>query len=128
MPTIVVCKLKTLRLSPPYLKNICNHCSDRLYIHVISYSNSLIDTISLVSYRTVKHVLRGQLLNKNNVTLSDRWPIKRASIQMKFSMAGQKNVIFKYRWLLNRGGRLGKFDYKWHCCTSKFIVHLMTTM
>jgi hypothetical protein len=33
----------------------------------------------------------------------DRWPLKRGSIHMKFSMTGQENVTLKYRWLLNRG-------------------------
>ena len=33
---------------------------------------------------------------------------------MKFSMTGQENVTFKYRWLLNRGDHMGRFDhYHW---------------
>jgi len=29
---------------------------------------------------------------------------------MKFSITGQKKVIFQYRWLLNRGDSMGRFD------------------
>jgi len=29
---------------------------------------------------------------------------------MKFSMTGQRNVTFKYRWLLNRGDCMDRFD------------------
>jgi len=29
---------------------------------------------------------------------------------MKFSMTGQTNVTFKYRWLLNRGDHMDRFD------------------
>jgi len=29
---------------------------------------------------------------------------------MKFSMAGQEMVTFKFRWLLNRGDHMGRFD------------------
>ena len=30
---------------------------------------------------------------------------------MKFSMTGQKGATFKYKWLLNRGNRMDRFDY-----------------
>ena len=30
---------------------------------------------------------------------------------MQFSMTGQENVTFKYKRLLNRGDRMGRFDY-----------------
>ena len=30
---------------------------------------------------------------------------------MKFSMTEQQKVTFEYRWLLNRGDHMGKFDY-----------------
>jgi len=38
---------------------------------------------------------------------------------MKSSMSGQEKVTFKYRWLLNRGDSMGRFD-----CTlsSRFII------
>jgi len=29
---------------------------------------------------------------------------------MKFSITGQEMVTFKYRWLLNRGDHMGRFD------------------
>jgi hypothetical protein len=29
---------------------------------------------------------------------------------MKFSMTGQERVVFKYRWLNNRGDHMGMFD------------------
>ena len=35
---------------------------------------------------TVKPVLRGHIKDKEKVTLQDRWPLKRGSIDMKFSM------------------------------------------
>jgi hypothetical protein len=37
------------------------------------------------------------------VALSDKWPLKRGAIHMKFSMTVQEKVTFQYRWLLNRG-------------------------
>jgi hypothetical protein len=40
---------------------------------------------------TIKSVLRGHLSDKEKVALYDRWPIKRGSIHMKFSMTGQEN-------------------------------------
>ena len=40
---------------------------------------------------TIKSVLRGNLSDKEKVALYDRWPIKRGSIHMKFSMTGQEN-------------------------------------
>jgi hypothetical protein len=48
-------------------------------------------------HNTVKPVLRGQLWDKEKVTLQDRWPLKRGSFHMKFSMTGQEKVTFKYR-------------------------------
>ena len=39
---------------------------------------------------TVKPVLRGHLWDKENMTLQVRWPLKRGSIHMKFSMTGQE--------------------------------------
>jgi len=39
---------------------------------------------------SVKPVLRGQLLYKEKVVLLDRWPVKRGSVEMKFSMTGQE--------------------------------------
>jgi hypothetical protein len=41
----------------------------------------------LFSY-TFKPVLRGHLWDKEKVTLEYRWPLKRGSIHMKFSMTG----------------------------------------
>ena len=35
---------------------------------------------------TVKPVLKGHLWDKEKVALKDRWPLKRGSIHMKFSM------------------------------------------
>jgi hypothetical protein len=40
---------------------------------------------------TIKPVLRGHLLGKEKVALSDRRPFKRGSIHMKFSITGQEN-------------------------------------
>jgi hypothetical protein len=39
---------------------------------------------------TVKPVLRGHLWEKEKVAFKDRWPLKRGSIQMKFSMTGHE--------------------------------------
>ena len=39
---------------------------------------------------TVKPVLRGHLWDKEIVASYDRWPLKRGSINMKFSMTGQE--------------------------------------
>ena len=39
---------------------------------------------------TVRPVLRGHLWGKEKVTFKDRWPLKRGSIQMKFSIVGQR--------------------------------------
>ena len=39
---------------------------------------------------TVKPVLRGHLWDKEKVALKDRWPLKRGSIHMIFSMIGQE--------------------------------------
>ena len=36
--------------------------------------------------------------------------MKEVPIHMKFSMTGQENVTFKYRCVLYRGDRMGKFD------------------
>jgi len=35
---------------------------------------------------------------------------------MKFPMTGQERVTFKYRWLLNRGDLMGRFDCIYLCC------------
>ena len=42
----------------------------------------------------VKPVLRGHLWDKEKVVFQERWPLKRGSIHMKFSMTGQKKVTF----------------------------------
>jgi len=42
------------------------------------------------SYYTVKPVLRGHIWDKEKVVLQDRWPLKRGSIYMKFSMTRQE--------------------------------------
>ena len=39
---------------------------------------------------TVKPVLRSHLWDNEKVALYGRWPIKRGSIHMKFSMTGQE--------------------------------------
>jgi len=39
---------------------------------------------------TVKPVLRGHLWDKEKVAFTDRWPLKRGSIHIKFSMTGQE--------------------------------------
>ena len=54
------------------------------------------NTEVLYRYKTcsVKHILRCHLCDKEKVALLDRWPLKRGSIHMKFSMTGQeKNDI-----------------------------------
>jgi len=43
---------------------------------------------------TVKLVLRGHRLDKEEVALQDRWPLKRGSIHMKSSTIGQKKMTF----------------------------------
>ena len=40
---------------------------------------------------TAKHVLRGNLCDKEKVALQDRWPLKKGSIHMKFFMTAQEN-------------------------------------
>jgi hypothetical protein len=40
-------------------------------------------------HTVVKPVLRGHLWDKEKVALKDRWPLKRGSIHMKFSMTWQ---------------------------------------
>jgi hypothetical protein len=32
-------------------------------------------------------------------------------MHMPFSMLGQESLTFKQRWVLNRGDRVGRFDY-----------------
>ena len=56
----------------------------------------------------VKPVLRYR--DKEQVFCKDKWPLKRGSINMKFSMTGQESVTLKYRWLFSRGDHMGKFD------------------
>jgi hypothetical protein len=41
-------------------------------------------------YGTVKPVSRGHLRDKEKVAWWDRWPLKRYSIHMKFSMTGHE--------------------------------------
>ena len=48
-------------------------------------------------YGTIKPVLRGHLWDKEKLSLEDMWPLNSGSIDMKFSMTGQK------RWPLNTG-------------------------
>ena len=89
-----------------------------LYIQWQSDSVKRIDKLFLffnqkILYKyiyTVKPVLRGHLWDKEKVALWNRWPLKRGSIHMKFSMTGQERVAFKYRWLNNRGDHMGMFD------------------
>ena len=38
----------------------------------------------------VKPVIRGHLWERKKVVLYDRWPLKRGSVHMKFSMTGQE--------------------------------------
>jgi len=45
----------------------------------------------MMHWNTVKPVLRGHLWDKERVALYDRWPFKRGSVHMKFSMKGQEN-------------------------------------
>ena len=59
---------------------------------------------------TVKPVLRGHLWDKEKVVFKDRWSLKTGSIHIKFSMTGQEKGDLKYRWLLNRGDIMGRFD------------------
>ena len=59
------------------------------------------------------------LWTKKKMVLQDRWLLKRGPIHMKFSMTGQENVTFKYRWLLNRGDHVDRFD-----CTFLFIDYI----
>ena len=39
---------------------------------------------------TFKPVVRGHPWNKEKVSLQDRWPLKRSSIHMTFSMTGKE--------------------------------------
>jgi hypothetical protein len=45
---------------------------------------------------------------------------------MKFSMTGQEKVTFKYRWLLNRGDCIGRFDRTCRSLTNKLLVDMCT--
>ena len=47
--------------------------------------------------------------DKDKVVLYDRWPLKRGSIDIKFSKTGQEKVTFR-RWLLNRGDCMVRFE------------------
>ena len=67
---------------------------------------------------TVKPVLRGHRKDKEKVASWGRWPLKRGSFHIKCSMMGQEKVAFKYRWLLNWGDCMGRFD----CLYSQYIV------
>lgn len=54
-----------------------------------------IEPYLLLSYQdileyTVKPVLICHIWDKEKLTLSDRWPLKRDSVQMKLSMTGQE--------------------------------------
>jgi hypothetical protein len=49
--------------------------------------------LSVKPYK-VKPVLRGYLLDKEKVDFEHRWSLKRGSIDMKFSMTGQKKETF----------------------------------
>ena len=62
--------------------------------------------------RQLKPVLRGHLWDKEKVVFKDRWPHKRGSIHMKFSLTGQEKGD-----LLNRGDHMGMFD-----CTYKITM------
>jgi len=44
------------------------------------------------------------------MTLQDRWPLKRVSLIWKLLWKDKNRVTFKYRWLLNRGDCMGRFD------------------
>ena len=41
---------------------------------------------------------------------------------MKFSMTGQEEVTFWYRWLLNRGDYMGRFD----CMYIFYLLYTIT--
>jgi hypothetical protein len=43
---------------------------------------------------------------------------------MKSSMTGQEKITLKYRWLLNRGDSMGRFDY----ITLTTLMSLFTEM
>ena len=59
-------------------------------------------------------MLRGHFWDTKKVTLLDRRPLKRVSIHMKFYMTWQeKGALLTYRWLLNRGDRMGRFGCFW---------------
>ena len=52
------------------------------------HSNQLL--INTTINNTVKPVLRGHLSDKEKLVLLDRWPLKRGSIHMKFSITGEE--------------------------------------
>ena len=54
-----------------------------------NYNNNKSIDIKFSDWTTVKPVLRGQFWDKEKVTFYCRWPLKRGSIHMKFSMTGQ---------------------------------------
>ena len=67
--------------------------------------------MNIFKTNTVKPVLRGHLWGSKKLALQDRWPLKRGSIHMKFSMTEMKKVP------LNTGDCMGRFD-----CI--YILHL----
>ena len=62
----------------------------------LQYTSNITDINSnkILILITFKPVLRGHLWNKEKVALYDRWPLKRGSIHIKFSMIGHEKVTF----------------------------------
>jgi len=89
-------------------------CDEMVHIGSVHANHFTIGGVWYYSNKwcTVKPVLKGHLWDQEKVALQDRWPFKRDSIHLKFSMTGQdkKWPFFRYRGLLNRGDRIGRFD------------------
>ena len=66
------------------VKRLATQANDLKYQSLPGNNIKLRITDPFVS--TIKPVLRGHLLDKEKVTLLDRWPLKRGSIHLVFSM------------------------------------------
>ena len=79
-----------LNLRPSNLQLMPWNCQIQ-YSYLLSTNNTPNYRLcQIIITNTVKPVLRGHPWEKEKVALYNRWPIKRGSIHMKFSMTGQK--------------------------------------
>ena len=68
---------------------------------------------------TVKPVLRGHLWVKEKWSFKTGDLLKKVQFIWNFLWLGKKRMTFKYRWLLNRGDHMNRFD-----CSSESIYHI----